>query len=69
MFPSQGNGFHTFATVNTYISGIRFQYFVNSIIHTSNIKNNKSLALSTSEPYDILFNVKVNVICLGDVKL
>ena len=69
MFSSQENGFHMFSTVNTYIYGIRFQYFVNSIIHTSNINNNKSLESSTSELYDILFNVKVNVNFLGDVKL
>ena len=31
--------------------------------------NNRCLVLSTSEHYDILFNAKVNVMCLVDIKL
>ena len=52
MFSSKGNTFHTFA------SGIRFQYIVNYTIHTCNINNNRATELSTSELYDILFDVK-----------
>ena len=57
IFASKGHGVHTFATVPEKKS-IMCHYLVYYIIQTCNTNDNRDTAISLSEIYDILINVR-----------